>query len=217
MASQLLGQHGHLDVLVVLEAVADDGSFVVGHGHHGHQFGFGAGLQAELERAAELQHFFDHLPLLVDLDRIDAAVFTLVAMLGDGGLKCAGQLAETVLEYAGEAHQDRQRDAAQHQCIHQLFEIDGALRILGGMHAQVAVAVHRKIALAPTGHVVQFAGVLRGPALRRLHDKGALPGVLLHSCLQDFSVLTIPVGRASRPARALQSPLRFVPQATAST
>ena len=54
LAPDLLRQHRHLDVLVVLEAVADDGRFVIGHGHHGHQFGFGAGLQAELERTGRI-------------------------------------------------------------------------------------------------------------------------------------------------------------------
>ena len=191
VAPQLLRQHGHLDVFVVLEAVADDGRFVVGHGHHGHQFGLGSRLQAELERTAELQHFFHNLPLLIDLDGVHATIFALVAMFGDGGLKSPVQFAQAVLQNAGETHQHRQRDAAQHQGIDQLFQIDGALRILGGMHAQVAAAVHRKVALAPTGHVVEFAGVLRCPSLRRLHDERAFPGVLLHSCLQSFSVLRI--------------------------
>ncbi len=38
---------------------------------------------------AELQHFLDDLPLLVDLDRIDAAVGALIFVLGDRGLERA--------------------------------------------------------------------------------------------------------------------------------
>ena len=74
LPANLVGQHHHLDVLVVLEAVADDGRLVVGDGQHGQQLGFGARLQPELERTAELEDLLDHLPLLVHLDRINAAV-----------------------------------------------------------------------------------------------------------------------------------------------
>ena len=66
--AHLLGQQGHLDELVVLEAVADDGHIVVGHGDHRQQFRLAAGLQAEMVGPAEAQHLLHHLPLLVDLD-----------------------------------------------------------------------------------------------------------------------------------------------------
>ena len=69
----LLGQHRHLDVFVVLESVADDRRVVIAQRHHGQQLRLGAGFHAELERLAELQNFFDHLPLLIHLDRVDAA------------------------------------------------------------------------------------------------------------------------------------------------
>ena len=45
----------------------------VGHRHHGQQLRLAARFQAEAIRPAELQHLLDDLPLLVDLDRIDAA------------------------------------------------------------------------------------------------------------------------------------------------
>ena len=73
---------GHLDELVVLEAVADDRRVhAVGQGQHRQQLGLGAGLEAEVERLAEVENLLDDVPLLIDLDRIDAAVIALVVVL----------------------------------------------------------------------------------------------------------------------------------------
>ena len=82
---------------------------------HGQQFRLAAGLQPEVVRPAELEHLFDHLPLLVHLDRVDAAVAALVLVLGDGGLEGVVDLPQAVLEDVAEADQDRQVDAAQLQ------------------------------------------------------------------------------------------------------
>ena len=51
----------------------------VGQRQHGEQLRLGAGLQAEVERLAEVEDLLDDVPLLVDLDRVDAAVVALVA------------------------------------------------------------------------------------------------------------------------------------------
>ena len=73
---------GHLDELVVLEAVADDRRLdAVGQGQDGEQFRLGAGFQAEVERLAEVEDLLDDVPLLVHLDRVDAAVVALVVVL----------------------------------------------------------------------------------------------------------------------------------------
>ena len=61
------------------------------------------------------QHLFDHLPLLIHLDRIDAAVVALIFVLGDGRLEGAVNFAEPMLENFGEADQNRQIDAPQLQ------------------------------------------------------------------------------------------------------
>src|SRR3989304_2311687 len=44
----------------------------------------GAGLEAEAVFTAEIEHFLDHVALLVHLDRINAQVPPLVAVLVDG-------------------------------------------------------------------------------------------------------------------------------------
>ena len=96
-------QHRHLDELGVLEAVADDRRVVVGERDHGQQLRLRAGLEAEVVRPAEVEHFLDDLPLLVHLDRVDAAVAALVLVLRDGGLERGVDVAEAVLEDVGEA------------------------------------------------------------------------------------------------------------------
>ena len=57
------------------------GVSIVGERDDGEQLGLGAGLEAEVVRLAELEDLFDDLPLLVDLDRVDAAVAALVVVL----------------------------------------------------------------------------------------------------------------------------------------
>src|SRR5579862_2574822 len=54
------------------------------------------------------------------------------------------------------------------------------------MYSQMPVGVHREVSLSPTGDIVQIAGMLGRPALGRLNDQRALPGVSLHSYLQNF-------------------------------
>ena len=126
VAADLLGVHRHLDVLVVLEAVADDRRVVVGDRQHRQQFRLRAGFQSELVGLAVLEDLFDHLALLVHLDRKHAAVVALVAVLLDRVFERAVNLAETVLQNLAEANQNRRIDAAQDELVDQLFEIDAA-------------------------------------------------------------------------------------------
>ena len=107
------------------------GVSLLGQRDHGQQLGLAAGLEAEAVLAAEVQHFLDDLPLLVDLDRVDAAVAALVLVLADGALKRRVNLAEPVLEDVGEAEQDRGAQAAQLEPIDQALEVDAARRLLG--------------------------------------------------------------------------------------
>ena len=115
--ADLRGQHHHLDVLVVLEAVADDRRVVVGDGQHRQQLRLRAGLQAELERAPVFENFLHHLPLLVHLDRIHAAVIALVVVLGDGVLKRLVHFAQPVLaEFRRSGSESAERCRATADC-----------------------------------------------------------------------------------------------------
>ncbi len=166
IAADLMGEHRRFDELGILETIADDRRVVRGHRHHGQQLRLAASLQAELIRLAELQHLFDHLPLLVHLDRVNAAVVSLVLLLGHRRLKGAVNFAQAMLQNIGEANQNWQIDAAQLQPIDQLLQIDRPLRILGGVHANVPIAVHRKVAIPPPRHFVQFSGIGHRPAFQ---------------------------------------------------
>ena len=118
----------------------------------------------KLIRLAVLQHLFDHLPLLVDLDRIDAEVAAVVVVLVDRRLKRVVNLAQAVLQNAGEADQNRQIDAAQLQPVDELLQIDGRAGIFGRMERMTCPSsLIRKIAVAPAGNVVQFPGIGDGP------------------------------------------------------
>ena len=93
------------------------GGVVGGDGHHRQQLGLAPRLEAESEGLAELQHLFHHLPLLIHLDRVHAAVLALIAMLGDGGFKGAVDLPQAVLQNIRKTDQDREADAAQNERV----------------------------------------------------------------------------------------------------
>ena len=188
--AELAGQHGHLDELVVLEAVADDRRAVaaVGQGQHGEQLGLGAGLQAEAVRLAEVEDLLDDLPLLVDLDRVDAAVPALVAELGDRLLEGVGDLADAVAEDVGEAQQDRQLDAAVLELIDQLLEVDGLVGVLVRVDGDVALVVDAEVALAPVADAVGIDRVLHGPLAADVAGVGGPP-------LDQFAHQSVPRGR----------------------
>ena len=158
LPAHLLGQHGHLDELEVLEAVADDRRVVGGERRHGQQLRLAASLEAEAVLGAEVQHLLDDLPLLVDLDGVDAAVAPLVLVLGGGLLEGGVDLAEPVLQDVGEADQDRDGQATELEAIDQALQVDAAAGFLGGMNLQVTVLVDREVALPPARHVVHLAG-----------------------------------------------------------
>ena len=162
--------HQHRNVLFVFKPVADNGRVVVGDRHHGHQFRFRSGFETELVRLSVFENLFDNLPLLVHFDGKYAAVFTLVAMLADGGLKRTVNFTQPVLQNLAEAEQDRRLNAAKHELIDQFLQIDAACAILVRMDPEVAVFRHGKIAFAPAHYVIQLGGIGDGPPIGRLKN-----------------------------------------------
>ena len=113
------------------------GVSVVGQGDDRQQLRLAARLQAEPVAAARTRSdLLHHLPLLVDLDRVDAAILAPVAVLlhrrGEGGV----DLPEPVLEDLGEPQQDRQVDAPHLEPVDELLQVDAPGRILVGMDSR---------------------------------------------------------------------------------
>ena len=167
VATDLVREHRRLDELGVLEAVADDRCRVVRERDDGQELRLRAGLEAEVVWLAELVDFLDDLSLLIDLDRVDAAVAALVLMLCDGAGERGVDVAEAVLEDVGEANQHREADASELESIDQFLQVDRSCRILCRVHLHVTGVVHRDIAIAPARHFIQLARLVHAPCARR--------------------------------------------------
>ena len=103
LLAEFTAQEREADVVVVLVAVADDQSLrTLVHGEGDHQLGLRTGLEAIIEVLAGGHDFVDHLAKLVNLDREDAAVVALVALildrLGEQLVQLDDAMPEEVLE-----------------------------------------------------------------------------------------------------------------------
>ena len=166
VAADLQGEHRRLDELGVLESVADDRRVVVGERHDSQQLRLRPRFEAEPVGTAEIEHLFDDLTLLIDLDRINAAVPAVILVLRDGGLEGGVNLTQPVPEDVGEANQHRQADASKLQPIHQLLEVDGVRGVFRRVDLKVTRGVHRKVSVTPARHLVELTGVLYAPRSR---------------------------------------------------
>ncbi len=165
VAAELPRQHRALDVLVVLEAVADDGALALAarQGERREQLGLAAHLEAEAEAGAVAVDLVDDVALLVDLDGKDGVVAAAVAVLADGVLEGLVDLLQAVLEQVGEAQQQRRREAAGVQAVHDLEQVGLRARVLARAHGDVPALVDAEVALAPVVDAVEEAGGVERP------------------------------------------------------
>jgi hypothetical protein len=160
--------------------------------HDREQLGLATGLQAVVVRPAELDDLLDDGAVLVDLDRIDAAVLAGVAVLADRGVERAAQQLDPRAQDVAEPEQDRQLDAARDQLVDQLLHIDRARRgdrhhvgrrgghggsrrrACAGVHRrprrddQVALFVDAEVAASPARDVVRVVRVGEAPPAQRI-------------------------------------------------
>ena len=163
--AELRGEQGGLDVLLVLVAVADDQPLLVlQHRHHGEQLRLRARLEPEVVGAAVLHQPLDQIAVLVDLDRVDAAVAPLVAVLGDGAGERLVELDHAGLDDLREADQQRQADPPLAHLVHELLQIDRRRPLPARVDHHAAGVVDGEIVVAPTPDVVEVEGVGRRPA-----------------------------------------------------
>jgi hypothetical protein len=170
-AAHLRREERGLDVLLVLVAVADDQGFLVGVDRHDREeLRLAAGLEPVMERPPELDDLLDDGAVLVDLDRIHAAVLALVAVLADRAVEGAAEQLDASAQDVAEAQQDRQLDAARDQLGDQLLHVDhaGAGRVATRLHDEVARVVHAEVAASPARDVVRVVGVGGSPPAQRI-------------------------------------------------
>src|SRR3954463_14326458 len=97
--------------------------------HDREELRLAAGFEAVVERAAVFDDFFDDRAVLVDLDRVDAAVLAAVAVLADRARERAAEQLDARAEDVGEPQQDRQLDAATAELVDQLLHVDRAVTL----------------------------------------------------------------------------------------
>ena len=164
LAAELLRQQRGLDVRAVLVPVAEDERLgVVLQRERHQQLGLGAGLEPEVEGPPVLDQLLDDVALLVDLDRVDAAVGALVVVLGDRLLERAAELLDARAQDVGEADQEREVEAAAAQVVDQLLEVDAGRARPAGVTSMWPASLMREEVATPAVDVVELEGVLDRP------------------------------------------------------
>ena len=165
--AELFGLEGEVDEFGVLVAIADEeGLAVVHEGEGGEEFGFGADFDAVVVLAAVFGDFFDDLLLLVDFDRVDAAVAAFVALVAHFLAEGFVEFLDAGVEEVGEAEEGGE--------VEVLIFFDEAADDLGeGDFGEVAVVleadgdfagfVAAEIAIAPGREAVEVEGILDAP------------------------------------------------------
>ena len=165
VVADLGGVEHRLDILGILVAVADDRQVVAaGDGDAGHQFRLGADLKADIVAFAVLGDRLHHLALLVHLDGIEGLVLGRVLVLGNGALEDPVDAGNPPLEDVHEAEQNRRLDLPLDQVVHQRAQIDGAVGTGRRVNADVPFLVDGEKVGTPVVEVVDFGGVVDGPA-----------------------------------------------------
>ena len=114
------------------------------------KLGLAARFEPEAPGRPELDDLLDDVPLLVDLDGIDAAVHPRVAVLGDRPGEALVEATDAVAQDVGEADEQGKLEAARLQVLRQSEEVDGST-LLGRVraHLDVPLGVDAEVGLAP--------------------------------------------------------------------
>ncbi len=144
---------------------------------HRLQLRLGAALEPHAVLAAEGDDLLDHVPLLVDLDRVDGGVAAGVAELANRRRERLAERLDATLEDVGEAEEHRERDALLLEVDGDLEEVERALGGVGvGAHDDVPRLVDVEEAGAPSFDVVQLLRVVDVPGRRRSGGNGGKRG-----------------------------------------
>ena len=107
-----------MDEFFILKAVTDDGGITtVGQRHHRKKFWLRASFKTELKRFAEIENLFNDLPLLINLDRVDATVLAFVIELFNRFLEGSMDFRNTMAQNISKANKDGKLDATRLQLV----------------------------------------------------------------------------------------------------
>ena len=163
--AHLLGEQGQFYIALILITITnDDGITLALYSNHCVQLGFGASLYAQVELLSVRDNFLDYRLYLIDLDRIDNIILSLVVVFLSRFLKATPSLLNTIVQNIREAQQYRRRHITQGQFIHHFTQV--YLRtVLAGGHIDITLLVDAEIGSSPTVDVVEFLRVVNGPFL----------------------------------------------------
>ena len=125
----------------------------------------GTDLKAVVEGLARVDDLLDHLPQLVDLDGIDAAVDGLVFQLDNGVVEGLVDPLHPVAQQVVKPDEHGEMEALLHRLLDHVHDGDGAALLLERGHGHLAFAIDIEIAQSPTGNTVQLPGLVDTPGL----------------------------------------------------
>jgi len=174
--TQALSHEGQSHELLVLVSIAHNHMIgALSQPQNGLQLRLAPALQTHPKGTAILHDLLDHMPLLVDLDRIDRGIAAGVPELLHGPLEIRGQGRDARLQDVGEPEQQGQPHALRAQVHGQLEDVE-FLRVRGiGTHDNVTLRIDAEVSETPPGHVVEPLRVPGGPC--RTGDQNLLEQV----------------------------------------
>ena len=132
----------------------------------GDELGLGAGFETIMIALSELGDLLDDLALLVDLDRIDAAVFATVFGFLDGLAERFVDLRDAGVQQVAETEENRKVGAAVAEAVDDFEERDLGLGfVVFKADGDVAGLVDAEEAVAPGLDAVEFGGFFGRPGV----------------------------------------------------
>ena len=169
LLTEAAAHQGELDVFLVLVTVADQECLaVLEEGEGDDELRLRTSFEAEIIFFTCVEDLFDHFAELVDLDREDASVATVVVLFLDGAAEGFVDLRHAVAEQVLDANRERGLQAGSFDFLDDVRNTDFAV-VAFRVHAEVTLRVHGEVVTSPSFEAVIFFGVFGSPGLRFAH------------------------------------------------
>src|SRR6476469_6757673 len=157
---QFAPQQGDPNKSRILVAIANNQTLgVLVQGQGSDQFRLASCLQAKVKRLAGIDDFFDHFAQLIDFNRKNAAVFSLIVEFRDRGLECAVYRFDAVAEQILKADDKGKGESARTRFVNNFKNGNGATILLERLGHDIAISIDGKVIGSPTLDVI--GGVCR--------------------------------------------------------